>query len=163
MDESLPFPWNTFSELQRATDTSVVSHARDEALSELLDDFADGSVPRDSEAMLRRYRSLVTNRAKKYRSRRQVARQVEHHERRRLERHDAFERAADREIATVALRAIDEDDRQLFSEIFIRGWSYEEAAKSRRRPIGTIKARISRLRKQMRDDCTRRGVVRRAA
>jgi len=68
---TLPSGWQVFESLQHSIDSRIVNSAAlggEEALSDLLDDFAKDFVP-DAERVERRFRSLLRNRARKHRHR----------------------------------------------------------------------------------------------
>lgn len=153
MDQALPFPWNAFRQLQAVTDTKIVgarAHARDEALSELLEGLATGVVPSDGDAMQRRYWALVGNRAKKYRHRAALGDQVVYHEQLGHHGHDQFDLLALRELVALALAGVAPQDVELLHEVLSSGMPYREVASKLGRPVGTLKARACRLRRQIR-------------
>ncbi len=154
MAEALPFPWDTFFQLQAVTDTRVISarsHAREEALSELLEELAVGAGPSDTGAMQRRYWALTTNRAKKYRHRTGLADQVAYHHQLGHQALDHSEIVALQELVTLASCALPHEDRDLLDGVASSGMAYREIALQLGKPVGTVKARVSRLRRQIRD------------
>ena len=154
MDETLPSPWDTFLQLQAVSDSRIVNartNARDEALTELLEELAlGGGVSLDAAVMTRRYRALSANRSKKYRYRAELADQVAHHQRHEHLGHDSLYLAELREQAALALAGLAPQEQDLLRQIFGNGRSYREVASRLSQPIGTVKARVSRLRDQIR-------------
>jgi DNA-directed RNA polymerase specialized sigma24 family protein len=153
MDEALPSPWDTFRRLQAITDSAVVTartNAREEALSELLEELATGEVPSDAAAVERRYWALTGNRAKKYRYRAALADQVAHHEQHGHQHRDQPDLPALRELVALASEGLAPHDRELL-QVISAGTPYSDIASRLGRPVGTLKARVSRLRRQVRD------------
>lgn len=154
MDHALPFPWNTFRQLQVITDSPVVTartNAREEALSELLEELAAGSVPSDADAMERRYWALTVNRSKKYRHRAALSDQVAHHEQHGRPDHDQADVVAERELVVLASAGLAPQDRELLYEVVGSGIPYGEIASRLGKPVGTLRARVSRLRRHIRE------------
>lgn len=152
MAGDLPFPWDTFLELQQITDTSRISaraHAADEALTSLIDEWSKGRAPATREALTQRFWILVGNRSKKYRSRAKAEDQVLQYE---LSLHltaDSYELATYRELATRALDEIGPSENKLLVNVFGDGLSYREVAAKLGKPVGTVKALVSRVRKRV--------------
>jgi len=153
MVEVLPFPWNTFQRLQAATDSRIINartNGREEALTVLLEELAAGKVPPNAETMERRYRTLSANRAKKYRYRVELGqRLVYEHQGERLG-YDHCDLLAFRELTRLALAKLLPRDWELLQEVG-NGTSYRELARRLGKPVGTLKARVSRLRRQIRN------------
>jgi len=154
VDETLPSPWDIFLQLQVATDSLTVNartNAREEALTDLLEGLAAGAgVGLDAEAMARRYWALSANRAKKYRYRAGLADQVVHHQRHEHLGHDSLALAELREQAAHALAGLAPQDADLLRQVFGYRRSYREVASRLGQPVGTMKARVSRLRDRIR-------------
>jgi hypothetical protein len=153
----LDFPWGTFLELQRLSDSHVINaraHAQEEALAEILEDIAIGSCPTDPDAMRQRYRTLAANRTKKFSYRTKVADQVAHHDESQRRAPDQHDLAAFRQLAKLTASGISRDDYGLLVEILGAGASYRESATVHKVPVGTLKARVSRLRSQIRNGST---------
>ncbi len=156
MDDALPFPWETFLRLQLVTDSPVITartKAREEALTELLEEVAASGFTRDAGAIERHYRALSANRAKKYRHRTELADQVAHHQQHEHQGHDPLELAEFRERAALALAGLPPQDQELLRQVLGNGRSYREVASRLGKPVGTVKARVSRLRDQIRASC----------
>jgi DNA-binding NarL/FixJ family response regulator len=154
MAESLPHPWDAFGRLQAATNSHVISawtNASDEALTELLEELAAGVVPSNATAIEQRHRALTANRAKKYRHRATLEDQVVHHMRRQQQRPDQADLAGVRQLVALASASLPAEDRELLRDVLGNGMSYREAASRLAKPVGTLKARISRLRRRLRD------------
>jgi len=154
MAEVLPFPWDTFCQLQRATALSLVvtprTIGREEALTALAEDIAAGNVPAGREEMERRFSSLSANRAAKYRQRGRLERLALQELQPRCFREDSFEGVAIGELSRLTLSQVSPQDRQLLREMSI-GMAYSEIASKRGWPVGTLKAHISRLRRRVRE------------
>jgi hypothetical protein len=153
MADALSFPWDAFGRLQTATDSPVVNtwtKARDEALTELLEDLAAGVVPVNAEAMEQRHRALAANRAKKYRHRATLEDQVVQHVQRQQQCPDQADLAGLRQLIALASAGLPAEDRELLHDVLGNRMSYREAASQLAKPIGTLKARVSRLRRQIR-------------
>jgi DNA-binding NarL/FixJ family response regulator len=159
MADALLFPWNTLLQLQRATDSGFVcaqTHARDEALTDIVDGLCSGMAPSDAESMLRRYWGLAANRAKKYRHRAELDRLL-------AGRADAGENGDQAEVVALReqlariLRGLPRGERELLCSIS-SGMTYREIAIRLGRPSGTIKSRVSRLRRYLREACVKPAV-----
>jgi hypothetical protein len=154
MADALPFPWDVFGRLQAATDSHIISawnNARDEGLTELLEELAAGVVPVNSQLLEKRHRELASNRAKKYRHRVSLEDQVAHYVQQQQPHQDAASRVGLQELVALASVGLRPADRELLREVFGVGRSYREIALKVGTPIGTLKARICRLRCQIRD------------
>jgi len=158
LDETLPSPWDTFQKLQAASNSPRVTartNARDEALTELLEELGTaGQLSLDAAAMARRYRALSANRSKKYRYRVELADQVAHHQQHEHLGPDSLGLAELREQADRVLADLAPRDQDLLRQIFGYGRSYREIASRQGQPVGTVKARVSRLRDQIRGRVT---------
>jgi len=153
MAEAPSFPWDAFGRLQAAVNSPVISawtNARDEALTELLEDLAAGVVPDNAAALERRHRALTANRAKKYRHRAALEERVAHHTERQ-QHADQSTLAGLRELAALASWGLPPEDVQLLRAVLGHGMPYREVASRLAKPVGTVKARVSRLRRQIRD------------
>ena len=153
MAEVLPFPWDTLQRLQAATDSPVINartKGREEALTMLVEELAEGQVPPDAETMERRYRTLSANRAAKYRHRKQLERQAAYEQGRQPVGPDHSDELALRELAGLAASQFAPGDWELLQAIG-SGKSYSEVALTLGKPIGTLKSRVSRLRCHMRN------------
>jgi DNA-binding NarL/FixJ family response regulator len=154
MAAALPFPWDAFGRLQAATDSPVVNawnNARDEALTELLDELVAGVVWAGAGAIERRHRELTANRATKYRRRVRLEDQVAHHVRHQQPRQDQASRVELQELVALASERLPPADMELLHDVLGHGRSYREVASRVGKPIGTVKAQVSRLRRQIRD------------
>lgn len=157
MADALPFPWDTLLELQSATDTGFIgaqTHAREEALTEIVDSLCTDTGPSDAESMLRRYWALTANRAKKYRHRAALTDQLGVLQRTKRQQPDQASLVALREILMLTLRGLARADRELLYAVR-DGMTYSEIALKLGRPEGTVKSQLSRLRRHLRDgpDC----------
>lgn len=158
MSTPLPFPWNTVHRLQLVTDSITVNaqaNGRDEALTTIVEELADGEVPPDEETMERRYRTLAANRAKKYRYHGMVDGQLAHqlHPEPFVQSH--FETVALREIVGLVSSHISPDEKRLLQELS-DGDSYGQLASRYGIKIGTLKSRVSRLRSNVRNSSVAR-------
>jgi RNA polymerase sigma factor (sigma-70 family) len=154
MAESLPFPWDAFGRLQAAIDSRVVNtwnNARDEALTELLEELAAGVVPVGEHAIEQRHRKLTASRAKKYRHRVRLEDQVAYHFQHQQPTQDQASRAGLHQLVVFASEGLPTADRELLREVFGDGRSYREVASKTGKPVGTLKARVSRLRRKIRN------------
>lgn len=153
MVEVLPFPWDTLRRLQTATDSWLVNprtKGREEALLRLVEELAAGKVPSSPEVMERRYRTLSANRAVKYRHRTTVAGRVAYEHRVQHVDLDPSELTALKELTVLVAAKLAPQDCWLMREIG-DGASYREVAQELGMPVGTVKARVSRLRHYMRN------------
>jgi DNA-binding NarL/FixJ family response regulator len=151
MSTVVPFHWNAFGELQAVVDGAIVTaraHGREEALSQLLDDHAHGVGSADAETMQRRFASLAANRAKKYRRRAAAAGQIAAHMRSRHST-DAWEPVDVQQLVDLVARELTDDELAL-AGCLGREFSYNEIAGEVGKPIGTVKAEISRMRRRIR-------------
>jgi hypothetical protein len=154
MAEALPSPWDTFGRLQAATDTHVINawtNARDEALTELLEELAAGIVPGGDGAIERRHRQLTVNRAKKYRRRGRLQDQLTHHVQHQQPDQDQASQAELQQLITRVSGLVPSAEMALLHDVLGHGSSYREVSSRVGKPIGTLKARVSRLRRQLRD------------
>jgi DNA-binding NarL/FixJ family response regulator len=153
MAEVLPFPWSTLLQLQTATNSQVVNartKGQEEALNLIVEELAVGRVPMNAEAMERRYRTLSANRAVKYRYRTTLARQVAYEHQVRHYRSDLVEIMTLEQLTTLLSEDLTLQEWELLREIG-EGIPYHEIASKIATPVGTVKARVSRLRRHMQD------------
>jgi hypothetical protein len=132
--------------------------AREEALDQILDEIAiSRSLP--EEQISKRFRSLLLNRRSKYCYRRHLDRNRARPDRRRGGQYwggwplqtspDVFEEIARTELILLVRTAIVEEDFRLLWEI-AEGVSYNDAARTRGVSVACLKARIFRIRGQVR-------------
>jgi DNA-binding NarL/FixJ family response regulator len=162
MAEDPAFPWDVFLELQQSTDTAIItarSHAADEALSTILNEWACGKASSTADDIRQRFVSLRASRSKKYRARAGAEESLIHHEVNRYHVADSFEIAAYRELSGRLLDEITISDRELVVEILGEGHEYHEVAARLSVPVGTVKARISRARNRLRQSGATRGIL----
>jgi DNA-binding NarL/FixJ family response regulator len=153
MVEVLPFPWCTLLRLQTAANSRVVNartQGQEEAISLIIEELAVGEVPTNAETMERHYRTLSANRAGKYRHRTMLARQVAYEHQVRHVDHGPTEVIALQQVTTLLSEELTSQDWELLREIG-DGTSYSEVGRKLGVPVGTVKARVSRLRRHMRN------------
>jgi DNA-binding NarL/FixJ family response regulator len=152
MTKVVPFPWDAFGQMQAAADSVILTsrnHARDEALGQILDDHARGVGPADADALQRRFQSLAANRAKKYRRRAAVARHVAARLSSLNAVTDIWEAVELQELVDFTMRELVGDELVL-ADCLRRELSYDEIATEVGKPIGTVKAQVSRMRSRIR-------------
>lgn len=152
MNEVLPFPWNTLRRLQAVTDSTIVNartNGREEALCLLVEELALGKIPSSAEAMERRYRTLSSNRAVKYRNRKSLAEQVAYELQAKHAEQDPAELMTVRQVTAVVLERVEQEEWELL-QLLSEEATYSEVAGKLTVPIGTLKARVSRLRHRLR-------------
>jgi hypothetical protein len=154
MTEELPPLWSAVLELQQLTDASTItarSHAADEAFATVLDEIKpDGGYPA-IEAIRQRFFNLTANRAKKFRARSAVESEVVYHERLHRSSGDAQTVALYRQLVAVTLDTVSVNNATALVAILGEGLAYEEFATRVSKPVGTVKAIVSRTRRRLRE------------
>jgi DNA-binding NarL/FixJ family response regulator len=153
MVEVLPFPWETLRHLQEDTDSFLVNSytkGKEEALCSLVEELAAGMIPSDAEAMERRYRTLSTNRSAKYRYRSLLGGQIAYERQVQHSDYDPIELITLKQLTVLVSAELAAQEWELLREIG-NGASYLEVARKLDVPIGTVKARVSRLRHKLRN------------
>ena len=126
---------------------------KDPALRQAIDDayttLVDEVDRHTARSLQRRFLNLVSNRRPKYRRRQAIESLLA----RSLSTEDTaaepVELLARREIGEMVLAAVRPDERALLWGV-AEGRSYEELARAVNEPVGTLKARVSRLRGRLR-------------
>ena len=153
MVEVLAFPWSTLQRLQTTTNSRVVNartKGQEETLSLIVEELAVGKVPANAEAMERRYRTLSANRAAKYRRRTMLARQIAYEQQVRHVDHNPAKVMTLQQVTSLLSEELRPQEWELLRE-FGDGTSYSEVARKLGTPVGTVKARVSRLRRHIRN------------
>ena len=131
MAAQLPPLWSALLELQQLTDSSRItarSHATDEAFAAVLDELDPGNHPPSPEVVRRRFDSLVSNRAKKFRARMAIETQLAHHERMHRNGADAHTSTLYRLLTMTVLSTVKTTEATALAEVFGEGLEYHELA-----------------------------------
>lgn len=161
MPAESPNSWVVFSHLQKNYDpvSADLALAREEALDEVLNEITLNPTISE-ERLVRRFRSLCRNRRSKQSHRRYLEQKRCRPCCRRNGRYvtgmppdpftsDVFESVAIAELLVLVRRALAVDDFQLLWEIAV-GVSYCDAARERGVSVPCLKARLFRIRNQVR-------------
>ena len=125
----------------------VARRAMDEAYSTIVSEVQDHT----PETLRRRFESLKRNRRCKYRDRQMIDRFLARNTDLLSRTGDPAELLEQRESLAVLLAAVTRGDAELLWSV-ATGWSYQELSVAARQPVGTLKSRVSRLRRRLRTD-----------
>ena len=161
MDESDP-AWDLFAALQREADPQSIdrSLARDEALDEILNEVVTNPAP-DTHHLRKRYNSLCRNRLSKQKHRRELDRLRSRATHRRggsdfgsvlltAPDPDAFNEVAYQRLTDLLRTVLLEEELALLLEI-ANGNSYADMAHNRNMTVPSLKSRVFRVRKKVRN------------
>jgi DNA-directed RNA polymerase specialized sigma24 family protein len=162
MTEDLSPLWSALLDLQQLTDSARISarsHAADEAFAAVLGEIDPDVDPPSPDAVRQRFSNLISNRAKKFRARSAAEAQLVHHEQMHRYRADAHAATLYRQMTATALSTLKGTDAAALTDVCGEGLEYHELAAKLLKPIGTLKAIVSRARRQVRESFELRHIV----
>lgn len=150
MQDVTAIPWSTVLRLQElVASSSTVNHtsnAREETLDALIDDIASGRPFPDTEAVERRCATLVANRANKYRNRSKIIKRYAHIT--DTPTSSNYDELLDREFLERVQTELSPQELRAVRGLS-DGFTYQELAQQMKTTPGSLKTRVSRLRKRM--------------